>query len=165
MKMTVHVVGAEPQYITMNSEQTILDALQGAGITIYAPCGGKGRCHRCSVLVKDSAGMAHKLACQTRITEDSEVFFEGTGSIMVEGVNDAHTGHGPEDYVGPYGVGIDVGTTTIVFHLVDIGAGRIIATSGTVNPQVIYGGDVLSRIQNSQTPEGFDNICSLLRTC
>lgn len=45
-----------------------------------------------------------------------------------------------------YGIGIDVGTTTVAAYLCDLGSGKLLAKDGMMNPQVRYGEDVLSRI-------------------
>lgn len=48
-----------------------------------------------------------------------------------------------------YGVGIDIGTTTIVLQLVGETSGRILHTVTMVNRQRSFGADVISRIQAS----------------
>jgi len=45
-----------------------------------------------------------------------------------------------------YGIGIDVGTTTVAAYLCDLGTGKMVIKDGMMNPQVRYGEDVLSRI-------------------
>lgn len=46
-----------------------------------------------------------------------------------------------------YGVGIDIGTTTIAGVLVDMVTGENLATASRTNPQSIHGDDVVSRIE------------------
>ena len=46
-----------------------------------------------------------------------------------------------------YGLAIDVGTTTVVFDLVDLENGNVIATIAKTNPQISFGNDVISRIE------------------
>ena len=54
-----------------------------------------------------------------------------------------------------YGLAVDVGTTTIAGYLCDLVTGKLVATSSMMNPQVIYGEDVMSRICYTMTqPEG-----------
>ncbi|MCM8785079.1 MAG: ASKHA domain-containing protein, partial [Candidatus Omnitrophica bacterium] len=48
---------------------------------------------------------------------------------------------------GIYGIAIDIGTTTIVFDIVNLENGDIIGTVAKTNPQIIYGNDVISRIE------------------
>lgn len=45
-----------------------------------------------------------------------------------------------------YGIGIDVGTTTVAAYLCDMHTGAMLIKDGMMNPQVRYGEDVLSRI-------------------
>ncbi len=45
-----------------------------------------------------------------------------------------------------YGIGIDVGTTTVAAYLCDLKTGQMLVKDGMMNPQVRYGEDVLSRI-------------------
>lgn len=45
-----------------------------------------------------------------------------------------------------YGVAVDVGTTTIVAHLIDLNASEILATDATYNSQIAFGEDVITRL-------------------
>ncbi|MGQ9630983.1 MAG: ASKHA domain-containing protein [bacterium] len=45
-----------------------------------------------------------------------------------------------------YGISFDIGTTTVVGYLVDLITGEQVGVSSLMNPQVIYGDDVISRI-------------------
>jgi len=53
-----------------------------------------------------------------------------------------------------YGLAVDVGTTTVAGYLCDLGSGAVIATKSTMNPQVIYGEDVMSRITYAMVNKG-----------
>ncbi|MEC8953681.1 MAG: ASKHA domain-containing protein [Actinomycetota bacterium] len=44
------------------------------------------------------------------------------------------------------GAAIDVGSTTIAGHLCDLATGEVLATAGTMNPQIRFGEDLMSRI-------------------
>jgi len=44
------------------------------------------------------------------------------------------------------GVAIDVGSTTIAGHLCDLATGAVLATAGTMNPQIRFGEDLMSRV-------------------
>ncbi len=46
-----------------------------------------------------------------------------------------------------YGAAIDIGTTTIALYLCKLDDGEIVATASEMNPQIVYGEDVMSRIQ------------------
>jgi uncharacterized 2Fe-2S/4Fe-4S cluster protein (DUF4445 family) len=45
-----------------------------------------------------------------------------------------------------YGVAIDVGSTTIAGYLIDLATGDVVATAGTMNPQIRFGEDLMSRV-------------------
>tara|TARA_B100000700_G_scaffold143500_1_gene159483 strand:- start:2170 stop:3924 length:1755 start_codon:yes stop_codon:yes gene_type:complete len=44
------------------------------------------------------------------------------------------------------GVAVDIGSTTIAGHLCDLATGAVLATAGTMNPQIRFGEDLMSRI-------------------
>lgn len=52
-----------------------------------------------------------------------------------------------------YGIGIDIGTTTIGFGLVDLNTGKILDNLSLVNKQREYGADVISRIIRANNGE------------
>ena len=43
-----------------------------------------------------------------------------------------------------YGLAIDLGSTTIAGHLVDLTDGAVLASSGLMNPQIRFGEDLMS---------------------
>ena len=47
---------------------------------------------------------------------------------------------------GAYGFAVDLGTTTVAGHLVNLRTGEILATEAMMNPQTTYGEDLMSRI-------------------
>ena len=55
---------------------------------------------------------------------------------------------------GIYGLAIDVGTTTLVFEIVDLESGATLAALAQRNPQTAYGDDVISRIGYTRDHEG-----------
>jgi len=58
-----------------------------------------------------------------------------------------------------YGLAVDIGTTTIAGYLCSLRTGKVIATESMMNPQVIYGEDVMSRITYAVThPDGLEKL-------
>ncbi len=56
-----------------------------------------------------------------------------------------------------YGLALDVGTTTLAGYLCDLTDGKVVTTASMMNPQVIYGEDVMSRITYTMTnPDGLE---------
>ena len=58
------------------------------------------------------------------------------------------------DRVG--GIAVDVGSTTIAGHLVDVTTGEILATAGRMNPQIRFGEDLMSRVSYVMMNPGGD---------
>lgn len=56
---------------------------------------------------------------------------------------------------GPlYGLAIDLGSTTIAGHLVALDDGRVLASSGLMNPQIRFGEDLMSRVSYAMMNPG-----------
>jgi uncharacterized 2Fe-2S/4Fe-4S cluster protein (DUF4445 family) len=110
----------------------------------------------------------HRLACQARIVRDISdivVFIKEFGeyeilkygmereveicpSYIKKNGNVYKNGKEIDIYRdGIFGLAIDIGTTTIVFDIVNLENGDIIGTIAKTNPQIIYGNDVISRIE------------------
>ena len=54
------------------------------------------------------------------------------------------------------GVAVDVGSTTIAGHLIDLATGEVLATSGLMNPQIRLGEDLMSRVSYAMMNQGGD---------
>lgn len=52
-----------------------------------------------------------------------------------------------------YGLAVDIGTTTVMAELVDLGSGETLATAGKYNRQHRYGEDIIARINHASTQE------------
>ncbi len=57
---------------------------------------------------------------------------------------------------GIYGLAIDLGSTTIAAHLCDLTDGRVLASSGLMNPQIRFGEDLMSRVSYVMMNPGGD---------
>ncbi|WP_019173505.1 ASKHA domain-containing protein [Pseudaminobacter salicylatoxidans] len=63
-----------------------------------------------------------------------------------------------------YGIACDIGSTTIAMHLVSLLSGRIVASSGTSNPQIRFGEDLMSRVSYvMMNPEGREAMTKAVR--
>jgi len=79
-------------------------------------------------------GLQRKIPLRPRYTKKD-------GTVRCDGVEiDRYRG-------AIYGIAVDIGTTTVVFDLVDLENGDILATMARTNPQISYGNDVISRIE------------------
>ena len=64
---------------------------------------------------------------------------------------------------GAYGFAVDIGTTTVAGHLVDLRTGEILATEAMMNPQTTYGEDLMSRISyGMMNPDGVKKMHSAI---
>jgi uncharacterized 2Fe-2S/4Fe-4S cluster protein (DUF4445 family) len=71
---------------------------------------------------------------------------EARAKILVWGSSRAAMQRLDKGLAGQLGVAIDLGTTTIVAYLLDLGTGVQIEQQAMLNPEVAYGEDVMSRI-------------------
>ncbi len=55
-----------------------------------------------------------------------------------------------------YGLAVDLGSTTIAAHLVDLRDGSVLASSGVMNPQIRFGEDLMSRVSYAMMNPGGD---------
>ncbi|MDX1763318.1 MAG: ferredoxin, partial [bacterium] len=53
-----------------------------------------------------------------------------------------------------WGMAVDLGSTNMVFYLVDLSRGILVARRAVENPQVRHGEDILTRIHECQEAEG-----------
>ena len=63
-----------------------------------------------------------------------------------------------------YGIACDIGSTTIAMHLSSLLSGRTVASSGTSNPQIRFGEDVMSRVSYvMMNPDGREAMTKAVR--
>ncbi len=63
-----------------------------------------------------------------------------------------------------YGIACDIGSTTIAMHLVSLLSGRVVASSGTSNPQIRFGEDLMSRVSYvMMNPDGREAMTKAVR--
>jgi uncharacterized 2Fe-2S/4Fe-4S cluster protein (DUF4445 family) len=55
---------------------------------------------------------------------------------------------------GLLGLAVDLGSTTIAAHLCDLSTGTVLASGGTMNPQIRFGEDLMSRVSHAMLHEG-----------
>ena len=115
-------------------------ALREAGLVVDAPCGGRGSCGKCRVLINGTAA----LSCQTTVVEDLTVILPDEVTLQ----SAAHGAALPAGNVG-YALAFDIGTTSLVGFLLDGNTGSVICHKSVLNPQVVFGADVVSRIRSA----------------
>jgi len=152
----------------MEGGKTALEAVRQAGLALESECGGRATCGTCRVrflegappasaddrlrLGDDAVAEGWRLACQTSPTQDCRIALpvtvaEGGLRILTEAYGVAETPPAiPAGRVGTYGAAVDVGTTTVVCYLMDLGHSRQVDVVSFANPQRRLGPDVISRI-------------------
>lgn len=149
----------QPQNISIEvaAETTVMEAARLAEMVLSAPCGGLGRCGRCIVKVQfPGEGFQPVQACKFKVT-DGMIVEIPIGEISSCIDNGLLAQPGVElnfDQRSGFGVAIDLGTTTIAGYLYSLSDGRQISVSSTLNGQISYGSDVISRLAKAvESPE------------
>lgn len=162
--------------ISIHGGATLVEAAGQAGIILNTTCGGQGTCKKCVVTL--APDFREVLACQCRIESDLAVtvplesrFFEH--KILKHGV-DARRDVRP-DVFRKYavtesdktilGLAVDIGTTTVVAKLLDMRKGELIATAASLNPQIKFGDDVISRIAFGSADETLAELHKTIIDC
>ncbi|MFT3891475.1 MAG: 2Fe-2S iron-sulfur cluster-binding protein [Anaerolineales bacterium] len=58
-----------------------------------------------------------------------------------------------------YGAAVDIGSTTVALYLCNLRTGELLAAELEMNPQIVYGEDVMSRIQYTiEHPDGLEKL-------
>ena len=129
--------------VPVEKDMTLLQAQIAAGLRPDAPCGGKGTCGKCRVILDGT----EILACQTIVDRDMTVSTIRTEAvrILTTGLRVAAQPDGKHDYV----LAFDIGTTTVVGYLLDGHTGELLQEASCLNPQGQFGADVISRIQHA----------------
>jgi len=131
----------EGRKISAQPGENLLECLRVAGVPVDAPCGGHGKCGKCTVMVNGEK----RLACQYTVNEDLTVQPEKTGRQQIL---TAHTvASGMSDGADPFVLAYDIGTTTVVCYLLSGETGALLSRASALNPQIPYGADVISRLQ------------------
>ena len=135
MKVTITRNGTINEY-TARRGQTILTFLKQQKITeIEAPCGGLGRCGKCKVEI---AGQGEVLACKTLVADGMHIVLEKKAKTRIAERGICHNHYQP-DGKAALCAACDIGTTTVVCHLIDAQNGELLATQSVPNAQKTYG--------------------------
>lgn len=119
----------------------LLEVLRENGLHPDAPCGGKGKCGKCKVLVDG----VEQLACQTTVDQDMTLVLPHLDSAQI--LTDARTASVKPDGASRFCIAFDLGTTTVVAYLMDGITGALLSKTSCMNPQAQFGADVISRIE------------------
>ncbi len=137
--------------ITLRQGQNLWEALKEQGMVLDRPCGGRGTCGGCEVIID---GIGRVKACQ--FTE------EGVYAVSIPdraAYDIVQPGREMQPQEQLY-IAVDIGTTTVALQGV---CGLRTASDGFINPQRVCGADVVSRIQAANTGQG-SQLQTMLKT-
>lgn len=163
--------------VAISSGETILEVAQKAKLLTMAECGGRGTCGKCRVelLSENENGPAYTecLACLVRAEESMIVRIP----YVSERSDDKKTHvtlperfkpnqNRPDIKRYPYGISVDLGTTTVVAMLWDLKNSSLMGASSKTNPQSAHGADVISRISYAiDAPKHLEILQREILTC
>lgn len=137
--------------LAFSGTPVLRDVLAENGFAVISPCGGKGVCGKCAVIVcgditppdERESDLNLRLSCRTRLLGDAFVELKRSEYIFDKdekgGCIEKKSG-----WVG-LGVAIDIGTTTVILKLFDDN-GNLLGEGSSLNPQSSIASDVIGRI-------------------
>ncbi len=125
--------------ISFEGSVLLSDILAEHGYFVPHPCGGRGTCKKCTVLLNGES----VLACRSTLTEDATVLLPDREQISTV-TGGEETARLTENVC----LCLDIGTTTLALALVSLDEQRMIRTVTAPNPQRSFGADVISRIDH-----------------
>jgi uncharacterized 2Fe-2S/4Fe-4S cluster protein (DUF4445 family) len=158
---TVTVIyGETVKTVAAVSGDLLGDVVAATGLPLEQPCAGRGTCGKCKVLVE--AGLAppdeieqkhltpgeravgNRLACRARVhAGDVQI---SLAPIVVYSNKIFKASSEYKRRQGPLGLAIDLGSTTVAAFLTMLDTGQVCAGGATLNQQIVYGADVISRL-------------------
>lgn len=164
MKLTVCSSGKTKEY-TLGGKTRLFDALKESDAVFSAPCGGRGICGGCAVRAigglsepseEEKAFLGERLkdglrlACFAYITDDCFVFIDGqelTDTDFRIGKSKISPVTGEKKCIA---CAVDIGTTSVAFCAISLPDGKTVLRRTFINPQTVFGADVLTRITAAQ---------------
>lgn len=159
----------EGKAISFTPGKSLLQLLTDGNGPLESTCGGRGICGKCKVrhtggiLPPVSAGEAKfltamelesglRLACFVYPDADADISLPKRveADILLGDAPVANTAaSGPCSGDKRFGIAVDIGTTTVAASLVRLPDGSVLVHKAAINPQMVYGLDILSRISYS----------------
>jgi len=89
----------------------------------------------------------HDLAVSLAVVKEIQaVLIKGREITVAVRDGNEIVGAWPDLHDSIYGIAVDIGSTTIAGHLLDLSTGEALATNGLMNPQIKFGEDLMSRV-------------------
>lgn len=170
-RLTIKIIdslSSKETSVYLSKGENLLEALVSNKISISSECAGMGRCGKCTIRVMEGklditlrdreilsdidlsngyrlACMAYPIMdCTIKLISDKNAEF----SIVTETIS-SHKDISTRTDIMDFAIAIDLGTTTLALALVDLTEGKTLENYTAINPQRVYGTDVVSRIKFS----------------
>lgn len=142
-KHTIRLIIGEKEIVVYGKKgQNLLNLIRDENIHISAFCNGKGTCGKCKVWLEKLEKSV--LACNYTINNDETIIVPEEKNSLIE--SSFYNNDYKRKLKTKFGIGIDIGTTTVVFSLVNQNCEEL-EKIRVLNPQISYGSDVISRIE------------------
>ena len=110
-----------------------------------------------SQVIRDAIAEQHNIArptiSNTALAQVNRAIDKGDGGATiaikrseVDGVAGNIVAAWPGFVETMFGIAIDIGSTTVAGHLIDLTTGEVMSSSGVMNPQIRFGEDLMSRV-------------------
>ena len=151
--LTIHQ-GARTLTVAFDAPQPLSALLARAELPLVQPCGGRGVCGKCAVLLTGEVSAPNaaelrcgaRLACQAVVNGDAAVILpQSRDMTQIE----AGSGAGMipvQPMPGRFGAAVDIGTTTLALRLYELTTGEPLSVTTMLNPQTAVAADVIGRI-------------------
>ena len=141
--------------LPQDNGKTLLEVLSKYGFKIKADCAGRGKCKKCKVRIVSGSFMdidtkkeilqdknGYILSCRALCGKDPAVVELDDALEYKFKENLSGDNYSPTDICAAF----DIGTTTLEAVLIDTITGKIVLRERSINPQINWGADVVSRI-------------------
>lgn len=146
--------GPQASRLVFDAPQPLSTLLAQCGTAPAQPCGGRGVCGKCAVVLSGDASSpnAAELRCGTRLACQAVVC--GDADVTLPALLPMHQieGGGASDLqslspmAGRFGAAADIGTTTVAMLLYELDTGKCLGAASMLNPQTQVAADVIGRI-------------------
>ena len=139
--------------VLLEGSRKLQEILRENGFLVDHPCGGRGTCQKCKVLLEGAVSApnemeqkaGHRLSCQAVILADAKVWLQDTQENRIQLSGTEITAVQMQASAG-IGAAVDIGTTTLALKLYDLQSGSLLAECAAMNPQRSISADVMGRI-------------------
>jgi uncharacterized 2Fe-2S/4Fe-4S cluster protein (DUF4445 family) len=154
------IIGEDTKQADVRLDCLLGDAVAGLELPLEQPCAGRGTCGKCKVLnegglappdeverkhlTEGELAVGNRLACRARIAGDARVVLAPI-AVYSNKIFQASSRYKRQRDV-PLGLAIDLGSTTVAAFLTMMDNGQVCAGGAGLNQQVVYGADVISRL-------------------